>query len=40
MIELNMSDVISVLNSCRNYLIGFAVVAVLEIIAFAACGGK
>lgn len=38
MIELNMSDVISVLNTCKPYLIGFGVVAVLAIIAMVACG--
>ncbi len=38
MIELNMSDVVSVLNSCKQYLIGFAAVAVLAVIAMIACG--
>ncbi len=40
MIELNMSDVISVLNSCKQYLIGFAVVVVLALIAMIVCGKK
>ena len=38
MIELNMSDVISVLNSCRSYLIALAVVIVLAVIVMIACG--
>lgn len=40
MIELNMSDVISVLKSCKPYLIGLAVVVVLAIAAMVACGKK
>ncbi|MDE6591108.1 MAG: glycoside hydrolase family 3 C-terminal domain-containing protein, partial [Oscillospiraceae bacterium] len=38
MIELNMSDVISVLNTCQPYLISFGIVAVLAVIVMIACG--
>lgn len=38
MIDLNMSDVISVLNTCQPYLIAFGIVAALAVIAMIACG--
>jgi beta-glucosidase len=38
MLSINMDDVINVLKSIQNYLIGFAVVAVLLIIAIIASG--
>lgn len=37
MIELNMSDVVSVLSSCRNYLITLGVIIALAIIISVAC---
>lgn len=37
MLAINMDDVINVLNSCKPYLIGFAVVAVLALIVVVAC---
>lgn len=37
MIELNWSDVVSVLNTCKPYFIGFGIVAVLAIIVMIAC---
>ena len=37
MIELNWSDVISVIKTCQPYLIAFAVVAVLAIIVMVVC---
>lgn len=36
MLQINMSDVINVLNTCKPYLIGFAVVLVLAIITMIA----
>ena len=38
MLAINIEDVISVLNTCKPYLIGFGVVVVLAIIAMLACG--
>lgn len=37
MLQINMSDVINVLNTCKPYLIGFGVVVVLAVIAMIAC---
>ena len=37
MLAINIADVISVLNTCKPYLIGFGVVVVLAIIAMIAC---
>ena len=37
MLEINWADVISVLNSCKPYLIGFGIVALLAIIIMVAC---
>ncbi len=38
MLSINMSDVINVLNSCKNYLIGFGVVLILAIVAIVVAG--
>ena len=37
MLAINIEDVISVLNTCKPYLIGLAVVLVLAIVAMVAC---
>ena len=37
MLDINWADVISVLNSCKPYLIGFGIVALLAIIIMVAC---
>ena len=37
MLAINIEDVISVLNTCKPYLIGLAVVLVLAIVAMLAC---
>ncbi len=37
MLAFNIEDVISVLNTCKPYLIGLAVVLVLAIVAMIAC---
>ena len=37
MIKLNMSDVISVLNMCKPYLIAIAVILVVGIVAAVMC---
>ena len=37
MLAINIEDVISVLNTCKPYLIGLAVVLVLAIVAMIAC---
>lgn len=40
MIKLNMSDVISVLNMCKPYLIAIAVILVVGIVAKRLCARK
>lgn len=37
MLDINWADVINVLNSCKPYLIGFGIVALLAIIIMVAC---
>ena len=37
MLDINWADVISVLNSCKPYLIGFGIVVLLAIIIMVAC---
>lgn len=39
MLAINMADVVNVLNTCKPYLIGFAVVLVLAVIAMIAVRG-
>lgn len=40
MISLNWSDVISVLNMCKAYLIAIAAVILIGIVVIAACRKK